>query len=418
MEKMRLTDSVVSMTGRNVAADRKVCHETLTYEPHGSSGKDMDVNQLVYELMLLAGRDMLDVGKTVYGGDFTAAEMAGRVGYLKQFMDNSNPDWEDYECIRIKTRTFECSFDACIVFEQIAEWEGVAGITAAKAYRFHADGKEMPKGMQLKKYTRCHGYKPTTVSLTAENARIAKRFEVLGDLCRSLTSEGVRKALSVIAAASRFSNMSYEWRAMAKQAMLCKLWKDYAKKGASLTPVAFDASDFNGGPACYQVVDDKYADSLVNHFRKMMADSPKPKWPDRNDVVMFKDRDVWNKKKYMGSHLVNSVQPRLSLYGDYIEWTVAVCVGKHGCEYFRPGQLEPWVDPRKSKTKNKTKKTDKPVAKSQRPTAVKVKDSGYTVKSDGKSETFASYVPASAAGTPEPDISELLAQAIPELLAA
>ena len=365
MEKYKLHDGVVSLTTRKVAADRKVelrtftktqtprTESTVTYEPHGSSGSGLDVNTLVYEMMIIAGYDMLQVGHATYGGDYTAAELAGKVGYLPMFMENDSESW-DHTHIHIKTKTFDCSFDAGEMFETMAEWEGVAGITAKNAYKFRCEGREVPRGAVVKPYRRCHGYKPTTFSMAMEERRINQKFEVLGKLYQRLTSEGMRKALSVIAAVRCFDNMSYEWRGIAKQAMLWKLWKDYARETCSM-PVEFSASDFNGGPACYQVVDDEYAASLVSHFRRIVADAPKPEWPVRGDVVTIKGAETM-KRKYCGKKLVDSVLPRLAPYGNRIDWVVAVSVGKFDVEYFLPGQLEPAADKAKKAKKTKAAK--------------------------------------------------------------
>ena len=359
MEKKRLTDAVVGIDGRLFEADRKVCQETVTYEPYRNSGKNLDMNALVYELMIIAACDQLKTCKVVYGGEFTAAELAGKVAYLKMFMENCNPDWEEYRYIRIQTKTFCCTFHAAQMFEQMTEWEGVAGITAAKAYRFHVDGKEMPKGTVLKKYPRCHGYKPTTISMVPTERRINQKFEVLGKLYQSLTSEGMRKAMSVCAAARLFDNKSYEVQALVKSAMRWKLWKDYAKKeGASMMPVAFGATDFQSGPECYKQVDSKYVQVLVDHWNKMVADSPMPEWPKQGDVVQFKNREKMQ-KKYRGKYLCEGMTASLSTYGDRIEWRASVRVKKFDNEYFLPGLLEPVeeVKSEKRKVKSKTKKS-------------------------------------------------------------
>ena len=432
MEKRRLYDGPVKLTGRKVTADRTAEYDkmmdyrrggwVLTYESRGNSGSSLDVHTLVYELMIIAGYDVLQVSSVVYGGEFTASELAGKVGYLSEVMDNCNPEWEDYKRIRIKTKTFCCSFDTRLMFEQMAEWEGVAGITSKKAYRFHCDGKEIPNGMTLKPYQRCHGYKPTTISLVAEDTRIAKKFEVLGKLYRSLTSEGMRKAMSVVAAARLFDDKSYEVKALIKTAMRWKLWKDYARPDAAAEyslPISFSASDLQCGPECYKQVDSKYVQELVNHWNKMVADSPMPEWPKQGDWVMFKNRDVWGKKKYQGKFFCEGMRASLSLYGDRIEWRASVRVKKYDNEYFLPGQLEPWVDQKKAASKRgkngagsnssereqaRPKVKTKAKTKAKKPAAVKVQGSDYTVKSDGRTETFGSYIPKSLAETQPSDI--------------
>ena len=396
MEKYRLYDGPVNITGRSVTADRTAVYDkamdyrrggwSLTYEPHGNSGEDLDVNMLVYELLLLAGRDMIEVSKTVYGGEFTAAEMAGTVHSMHQLMENCNPDWEDYKHIRIKTKTFECAFDAAVLFQQIAEWEGVCGITAAKAYRFRCDGAAMPKGTVMKKYVRCHGYHPTTISLAAEEKRINRKFEVLGRLCQSLTGEGMKKAMSVVAAARLFDNKGYEVRAMVKEAMLRKLWKDYGRDGAAASPVEFGETDFKCGPECWKQVDSGYVQVLVDHWNAIVAASPKPEWPRKGDTVQFKARESMQ-RKYRGKFLCEGLTAHLSPYGGRIEWRASVRVKKYDCEYFLPGQLEPAEEGRSKKTDGRSKKTQ-PSGK-----AVKVKGTDYAVKDGGKDVAFASYVP-------------------------
>ena len=380
MANYKLTDGPVKLTGRKVTADRKVelrtftktqtprTESTVTYEPHGSSGSGLDVNTLVYELMIIAGYDMLQVGHATYGGDYTAAELAGKVSYLPMFMENDSESCECYHThIHIKTKTFDCSFDAGEMFETMAEWEGVAGIAPSKAHKFHVDGKEMPKGAVLKKYTRCHGYKPTTISMVMYERHINEKFEVLGNLYKSLTSEGMRKAMSVCAAARLFDNKSYELQAIIKKAMRWKLWKDYAKKdGASMMPVAFSATDFQCGPECYKQVDTKYVQELVDHWNKLVADNPMPEWPKQGDVVQFKNREKLQ-KKYRGKYLCEGMTAMLSTYGDRIEWRASVRVKKFDNEYFLPGQLEPVeeVKSEKRKVKSETKKPKAKVAKTE-----------------------------------------------------
>lgn len=426
MEKRRLTDAVVGIDGRRVIASRSVCKNVVTYEPYRNSGSWLDTNALVYELMLIAGRDMIEAGRAVFSGDYTAVEMAGTVSLLHQFMINVKDDGEEYDLIQIKTATFSCSFYPGCVFETIAEWEGVAGITSAKAYKFHCDGKEMPRGAVLKKYQRCHGYKPTHISLTMNERRINEKFEVLGTLYKNLTSEGMRKAMSVCTAARYFEHMDHEWLHMAKEAMRWKLWRDYAKKedGVLAQPISFSATDFQCGPDCYKVVDDKYVQELIAHVHQLMADAPKPEWPSKGDVVMFKNRDVWGKRKYQGKHLVDSIVPRLSVYGNRIEWRVAVRVSKFECEYFMPGQLETAEEKRPKAKSQKPKATTDSADKTDKPKAVKIKGSDYQVKSDGKDVTFGSYIPKSLADNqpsdihPQTSVADKLREALMQRLSA
>lgn len=290
-EKKVLNDAVVGIDGRLVEADRKVCKGEVTYEPHGTSGSHLDTNALVYELMLIAGCDMIEVGCAVFSGDYTAVEMAGTVSLLHQFVV---ADDDRYDLIRIKTATFSCQFYPGDVFEQIAEWEGVAGITNAKAYKFHCEGKEMPKGAVLKKYQRCHGYKPTRISFATNERYINEKFNVLGQLYVSLTSEGMRKALSLLTAIKSIGKLyGMDAEKKAWDLLLAFHWKRYQRKPVVYqklvagklveaqypehiyAPFRFRASDFQYGPECYKVVDDDYVRELLQHFRLEVGVKPK-----------------------------------------------------------------------------------------------------------------------------------------------
>lgn len=350
----KITDGIVSLTGLTTVADRTVCKETVTYRPHGRCWDGEDVNAIVYDLMIIACYDMMTVGTVLYGGEYTAAEMAGKIGYLHQYVEGG-----DYKAIKIETKTFCCTYDTRDAFAQMAEWEGVINLQPKKCHRFAVEGKELPKGAKIEPYKRCCGYKPTTISLAAENTRIAKKFEVIGAMAKSLTSEGMRKALSVKAAASRFDNMGYDMRNMARRAMEWKLWKDYGKNGSM--PIPFSASDFKDAPEIWKQVDGQYADQLVNHFKQMLRDSPQPGWPKQGDVVQFKNREKMQ-KKYQGKFLCEGVVASLSTYGDRIEWRASLRVKKYDNEYFLPGQLEPAPEkPKQAKKKAATK--SKPTGK-------------------------------------------------------
>lgn len=373
MGDFKLTDGVVSLTGLTTVADRTVCKKTVTYRPHGRCWDGEDVNAIVYDLMIIACYDMMTVGTVEYGGEYTAAEMAGKIGYLYQYVEGS-----DYETVKIETKTFCCTYHVDEAFAQMAEWEGVMNLPPKKYHRFAVEGKERPKGAKIEPYKRRHGYKPTTISLAAENARIAKKLEVIGTMAKSLTSEGMRKALSVKAAASRFDNMGYDMRDMARRAMEWKLWKDYGKNGSM--PIPFSASDFKDAPEIWKQVDGQYADQLVNHFKQMLRNSPQPEWPNQGDVVVIKGAEKMQ-KKYQGKFLCEGVVANLSTYGDRIEWRASLRVKKYDNEYFLPGQLEP--APEKPKVKAKKKGT----RKSQKSQRVKAKASAEP-KTETKAETL------------------------------
>ena len=357
MGDFKLTDGVVSLTGLTTVADRTVCKDTVTYRPHGRCWDGEDVNAIVYDLMIIACYDMLEVGTVLYGGEYTAAEMAGTFCGMHQYEEGM-----DYKTVKIETKTFCCTYRVGDVFAQMAEWEGVVNLSPKKCFRFTVEGKELPKDAKIEPYKRWHGYKPTTISLAAENTRIAKKFEVLGAMAKSLTSEGMRKALSVIAAASRWSKATYEVRDMAKKAMMWKLQSDYGRVPTS-QPVCFTAKDFEYGPEVWKNVDVAYTEELDRHFRQMLADSPAPEWPKQGDMVVIKD--AWKMAKvYQHKFLCEGVVATLSINGESIVWRASVRVKKFGNEYFLPGQLEPAPE----KPKTKAKKTAKRAATKQKHT--------------------------------------------------
>ena len=348
---------LIERDGIKTVAERTVNDTEVTYKPYGKYHKGLDVNQVVYDLMTIAAQDMLDTyGTAVYGGDFTAAEMAGTVGYLHQFIEGS-----DYKTIGIETETFCCSYHAAHAFSQMAEWEGVMNLAPKNYRRFHCEGKELPQGAKVKAYQRCHGYKPRTISLAAENQRIAKKFEVLGAMARSLTSEGMRKALSVLTAIESIKKLhGYDMADLAGRLLRRKLWRDYGSDQYK-QPMCYSAKDFEHGPEVWKVVDEEYVKQLMAYFRQVLADSPAPEWIKKGDMVQLKDQEK-QPKKWQGKLSVWSVTGSLDYYKDAIEWFADVCTtkGKHDSMTRRVDLLEPWVEPSKTKTKTKTKKAAKP----------------------------------------------------------
>lgn len=352
MEKKELTNGIVEVDGIKTVAERTVDDYEVTYKPNKNYHKGLDVNQVVYDLMTIAAHDMLNWGTTVYAGDYTAAEMAGTVGYLHQFMEG-----EDYKIIRIKTETFCCSYHAGDAFAQMAEWEGVMSLAPKKYHRFAVEGKEMPKDVKLKPYTRCHGYKPRTISLAAENDRIAKKFAVLGPMAQSLTSDGMRRALSVLTAVKSIEKLhGWQMGDLAGKMLRRKLWREYGKDKYQ-QPMVYTAKDFEPGPECWKVVDEDYAKELLGYFRQVLAESPAPKWPAKGDMVQMKEgyRAI---KKWQGKLCVYEVRGQLDMYHDKINWYAVVCTtkGKHDSTTSKVDALDPWTEPEKPKKKQATGK--------------------------------------------------------------
>lgn len=354
---------LVEIEGVQTVAERTVDDYEVTYKPNKNYHKGLDVNQVVYDLMTIAAHDMLNWGTTVYAGEYTAAEMAGKVGYLYQFVGG-----EDYKIIRIKTETFCCSYHAGEAFAQMAEWEGVMSLAPKKYHRFAVEGKERPKDAKIEPYKRCHGYKPRTVSLTAENDRIAKKFEVIGKMAQSLTSEGMKRALSVLTAAKSIEKLhGREMGDLAGKMLRRKLWRDYGKDKYQ-QPMVYTAKDFEAAPECWKVVDEDYAKELMGYFRQVLAESPAPKWPAKGDLVQMKEgyRAI---KKWQGKLCVYEVRGQLDTYHDKINWYAVVCTtkGKHDSTTCEVGYLEPWTEPDRPPKKKAVSKKEKTTAKATNP---------------------------------------------------
>lgn len=450
-KKMTLPEcSRVGRTGSKVTAERTLTEVTrmggykdkemmLTYTLVGHP-KSMDLHTIVYELMILAGHDVLDLG-AAYKGEWTASELSGKAGdYIPMFLENCNEQYEGVQRIKIVAPSFTCQFHAGDTFAQIAEWEGVAGINKNKAYRFCCDGKELPKDVKVKPYTRCHQPKATNpYSAAQEAARINEKFEVIGPMSEALGSEGMKRALAVLVAAKCWEKKSRTLYDMARTAMRRKLWDDYGhceklkrrmawlksemdslawsgKKQDSRykklkeefdsierrlpglsQPVLYCEQDFEFAPEAWKQVDKEYVKVLVEHFNKLLASCPAPKWPKKYDLVQFKNQEKLP-KKFNGKFQVYNVVGSLNCQCDRIEWYAELLM-KHSCQTYRVSSLEPWVEPDKGK-KVKREKGKKPAAKktvSKKEKAEKkavVKVDSYTVKDDaGKNVTFGSYVP-------------------------
>ena len=443
MEKRKLTDGTVSLTGLKVKAVRTVEHHTfrhgtegvLTYKPFGNDGSKYNTNELVYGLMIIAAYDMLEVGKVFVTGDYTASELAGTNGYIHAYLENGNEDYVDYDYINIETKTFRCRFTTRSIFEQIAEWEGVMGLTAKKCHKFRCTTTEVRSGSIAKPYKRCHGYHPRTVSWTAENARIGKKFKVIGRMAQSLSSEGMKKALSLLTAVKSVEKLyGHEMADIASRLMNRWHWEQYPRQqvvyqtlvGGKLvekkypedidpTPVVFSASDFKDAPGCYKVVDEDYTKEMLHRFREFMNANVCPSWIGKDNSVQLKNQQA-APKKWQGRLKVCRVFGSLDAYCKCITWYAEVCTTKGRWDSMNRtvGTFEAWVD-------DKPKPAKKPKAKSQEPKAIKVKGTDYTVKSDGRTETFGSYIPGAMAEESKPDtmtLAEQLRQALLKRLAA
>ena len=108
MELKKLIDCSVNITGREVWADRTSVYDKYINMGNGAwivrynlrgNNKGMDTNRLVYEMMIIAGHDVLDCCDAVFGGEYTAAELSGTAGYLSEFLGDAKNGWEQYASV-------------------------------------------------------------------------------------------------------------------------------------------------------------------------------------------------------------------------------------------------------------------------------------------------------------------------------
>lgn len=329
------------------------------------AGQNKDVlakkglDAVVYEMMIVAAQDVLDLG-TTFEGSYTASELAAQTQYGVQMMvPFTNQDYEEYASIGIEAGTLKLSFPADDVFKTMAEWEGVAGITAKQAHRFGCEGKTQPQGVEFKAYKRHRGYHKHMPSYAEDERRIAEKFEALGRISQSLTSDGMRgPALAVLTAAKVVGKQSgYDMEEMAKMAMTKKLWKDYGREGSY--PVAFDIGDFDEAPEVWRQVDDGYVKVLLQWFKELLAANPAPKYGKVGRYVQFKNQEN-TMKKYRGKLFVEGLRGSVTPDAKHICWELALRVGRWKTEYHAAERLGPWVQP--APKKRATKKAAKAAA--------------------------------------------------------
>lgn len=310
-----------------------------------------EINEAVYAAFCQVGEAVLYCSTCLISGEQKASELAGKVcKYLDVVQDNDGFPKE----ITIKAGTYQCHFETKDFFAMMAEWEGMMELKAKDVHTFACECKPEHRyaNIDLKSYKRHRYYKPSTISLVDENKRIAKKFEVLTELYNSLTSEGMRRAMSVLKAMQMWNNCKWELRFMAENALLRKFWKDYGKKGCE--PIAYGKSDFQNAPEIWKRVDEKYVAELVTYFQTMLSSVQKPSWPAKDDVVQFRDKDKLP-KKYHGKYLVEDVAMSLNNTYDRIEWVAMVRTKKYYCESFFPCQLEPAEEKPKKVAKPKVR---------------------------------------------------------------
>lgn len=314
-----------------------------------------EINAAVYAVLCVVAQAVLDRSTCYISGERTAVELAGTIGkYAFPVMPLSENEkhlqMADEVCV--KAGTWKCNFPTKDIFTMMAEWEGVMGLTAKQTHKFHCEAKvEAPKGMELKTYKRCRTYHGRRISIADEEKRIAQKFEVIGKMSQDLSDEGMKKAMSVLAAAKAWNKEPALYQ-LALKVMRKKLWSDYGKDEYA-QPIVFTEKDFEHGPELWKHVNEDYVKVLVEHFKQMM---PVPTWVKDGDYVQYKNQEKVT-KMYQGKLYVETVFAHVDTCGDRIEWFASLCLsGRHTTRpLVNVNVLEPWVEPEKPKKKAEKK---------------------------------------------------------------
>ena len=230
--------------------------------------KSEDINAAVYEAFKVVAQKVLDWSTCSVTGDYTAAELAGKVyGSISpvEYLTRKNCPVAPEQCIRVAG--FSCHFYASDIFQYMAEWEGVAEIKSKDIKKFHCEAKgNALERKALKKYQRTRCYKPTTISLAAENRRIAMNLKGIGQLSTVLNAEGMRKAFSLLKAIQAAKGkFHYKIADEASEMMRRWHWEAF-RKVKDAHPQYFEESDFRYAPDEWQKVDEAYVAELLERF--------------------------------------------------------------------------------------------------------------------------------------------------------
>lgn len=315
------------------------------------------VNEAVYAVFCVVAQAVLDRSTCHLSGERTASELAG--SYNKWF-DAITPLTKDNMPLEvcIKVGDYQCAFHTYDVFKMMAEWEGLLGLSVKQQHRFCCEAEEQPKGMELVTYKRHLVYHPKRVTCAMEERRIADKLAVLGTMAQALTSEGMRKALSVLCAIESVKKLyDREWYAIAKDLIRRWYWRAYRKEGAlgSVCPV-FTAKDFEHGPELWKQVDEGYAKELLAQWRQFVAENAAPTWMKVGDFVQLKNQEL-APKKWQGKLKVCQVFGQLDLYKDKLVWYAEVCTtsGRWDSVNRDVSHFDVWVEPEKPKRKKSEK---------------------------------------------------------------
>lgn len=339
-----------------------------------SDVKTNEINEAVYAVFCHVAQMVLDRSVCHISGDRTASEIAGYVDsrwHKCVGMLENNGTMPMAPSVRIivgeylytkrSKPVFSCIFATEAVFEQMAEWEGSMSLAATKQHRFGCEAKGQPYDGKLVKYTRCHQPKPTNpYSAAYEEKRINKKLEIIGELRRRLSGEGMKRALAVLCAAKQWENCQSKYR-MALEVMRRRLWKDYGTDKYA-GPMPYCAKDFEYGPEIWKQVDVDYANMLRKLFCDMLNAAPAPKWISKRDYVQVKDKEKLV-ENLQGKLYVTNVYAKLDDTGEKLMWMANVVASKGREWQFEVDRLEPWKEPEKTKKSGKKKTASKNTAK-------------------------------------------------------
>lgn len=308
-----------------------------------------ELNAAVYAVLCYVAEEVLKRSTCYISGERTAAELAGTIENwipIDPLSENGNLIQMAPE-VQVRAGTWKCNFPTIAIFTMMAEWEGVMGLTAKQAYRFQCETKkDMPKGMELKAYRRWRVYRPKRISFAYVEKRIAQKFEVIGKMSQDLSDEGMRKALSVLAAVKQLDKtVPYYYANIAEQVLRRKLWNDYGKKDG-VGPMSYCKKDFEYGPEIWKQVDEEYVKTLVEYFKAFMDANPAPECVKEGCYAQFKNQENVA-KKYRGKFYVEGLEAHV--WSERVEWWVVIKVDRYKTEQHPVSRMEPWVEPEKQK---------------------------------------------------------------------
>jgi hypothetical protein len=410
MEKLELVSMALGTPGRLGVNRKSELNQTLGFRETGNilsyelRGDSHDINREVLEMMATAAQDILDISTPLYSGDYTAKELAGRVcGCIDMVMLFTNEQYVSYERIRITAGSFKCQFNAKDIFRTMAEWESMMGVTQKQAHRFPCEAqKAMDKNVQVKAYKCSRTFRfPSGKVVDPDEEVIKKKYGDLGRLWRTLTDEGMRKALSVAVALKRIEAAYDTELAEIAERLLCKkLHEAYGIKDTAA--VAFNEDYFKYAPDCYKQVDEAYARSQYMLWEEFFDENAAPTWIEKDMEVQFKNQENVT-KKWQGRLKVLNVFPEMDFYAHRIVWKASVCTtkGKWSNVCHPVDRFEAFAEPMPKRK------------------ASQVKSEKRRVKNESNPEPFASRrSEANATVNHEPSISDRLRAALRARLVA